>query len=65
MPKAPHPLTRPILLALFALAVVAAIMLAERTGWLARIADERALRAGVERLGWAGPVAIVLLLALD
>ena len=64
MPKAPHPLARPVLLALFALAVVAAIVLAERTGWLAHIADERTLRAGVERLGWAGPVAIVLLLAL-
>lgn len=64
MPKVPHPLARPVLLALLALAVISALVLAERTGWLARIADERALRAGVERLGWAGPVAIVLLLAL-
>lgn len=57
-------LGRGLALATLLLAAVALVVLAERQGRLAWVTDEAALRAMVARLGPAGPLAIVLLLAL-
>lgn len=55
---------RYLLVALLVAAVVALTLIERQTGWLAQVSDQQRLRALVEAAGPAGPVAVVLLLAL-
>lgn len=64
LPPPASPLLRYLAVGLGLAALVAAVVIAQRSGWTDRLTDQQALRAIIERAGGFGPAAIVLLLAL-